>query len=225
MNDNQKLVCILIILIALAFGLYLIIPKVQESYTTYKQVQEKQAKVQSTQKQIDDLRAQKQAYEREEKSATKPVYKSDIASLDAMASFGIMFEDVIQAAKYNGLKLRSIEYTQNPPDDVVSQNVLSDYNVCAVKMQLIGTYAQFRSYFEDIANYPYLINLDKISIFPYEGNKKILIADIQVNLYAEKNAEQKAAYEAARAAENQGDEAVEGTAAAGAIQGAAAEGQ
>ena len=117
MNDNQKLVCILIILIALAFGLYLIIPKVQESYTTYKQVQEKQAKVQSTQKQIDDLRAQKQAYEREEKIATKPVYKSDIASLDAMASFGIMFEDVIQAAKYNGLKLRSIEYTQNPPDD------------------------------------------------------------------------------------------------------------
>ena len=144
MNDNQKLVCILIILIVLAFGLYLIIPKVQESYTTYKQVQEKQAKVQSTQKQIDDLRAQKQAYEREEKIATKPVYKSDIASLDAMASFGIMFEDVIQAAKYNGLKLRSIEYTQNPPDDVVSQNVLSDYNVCAVKMQLIGTYAQIR---------------------------------------------------------------------------------
>lgn len=212
---------IFIILFCLAIGLYLIIPKVNESYTTYKQIQEKQVKVQKTQTQIDELRAQKLAYEKQEKSSTKPVYKTDVASLDPMASFGIMFEDVIQAAKYNGLKLRSIEYAQNPPDDIVSQNVQSDFNVCAVKMQLIGSYAQFRSYFDDIANYPYLINLDKISIFPYEGDKKILIADVQVNLYAEKNAEQKAAFEAARAAENQGDEAVEGTAAAGAIQGAA----
>ena len=220
MNDNQKLMYILIILFCLAFGLYLIVPKVNDSYNTYKQIQEKQAKVQSTQKEIDSLRAQKLAYEKQEKSSTKPVYKTDVASLDAMASFGIMFEDVIQAAKYNGLKLRSIEYAQNPPDDIVSQNVQSDYNVCAVKMQLIGSYAQFRSYFDDIANYPYLINLDKISIFPYAGDKKILIADVQVNLYAEKTAEQKAAYEAARAAETQGDEAVEGTAAAGAIQGA-----
>ena len=149
------------------------------------------------------------------------MYKSDLATLDAMASFGIMFEDVIQAAKYNGLKLRSIEYAQNPPDDIITQNVISDYNTCAVKMQLIGSYAQFRSYFEDIANYPYLINLDKISIFPYEADKKILIADVQVNLYSEKNAEQKAAYQASIDAENKGDEAVEGSAAADAIQGAA----
>lgn len=221
MNENQKLMYIVVLLISLAFGLYLIIPKVNESYATYKQIEEKQAKVQSTQKQIDDIKAQKQAYEKEEKSATKPVYKSDLATLDAMASFGIMFEDVIQAAKYNGLKLRSIEYAQNPPDDIITQNVISDYNICAVKMQLIGSYAQFRSYFEDIANYPYLINLDKISIFPYEADKKILIADVQVNLYSEKNAEQKAAYQASIDAENKGDEAVEGSAAADAIQGAA----
>ena len=220
MNENQKLLYILIILISLAFGLYLIIPKVNESYSTYTQIEEKQKKLQSTQKQIEDIKAQKQAYEKEEKSSTKPVYKSDLATLDAMASFGIMFEDVIQAAKYNGLKLRSIEYSQNPADDVIAQNVLSDYNVCAIKMQLIGTYAQFRSYFDDIANYPYLINLDKISIFPYDGDKKILIADVQINLYAEKNAEQKAAFQAAQDAENRGDEAVEGSAAADAIQGA-----
>lgn len=220
MNENQKLLYILIILISLAFGLYLIIPKVNESYSTYTQIEEKQKKLQSTQKQIEDIKAQKQAYEKEEKSSTKPVYKSDLATLDAMASFGVMFEDVIQAAKYNGLKLRSIEYSQNPADDVIAQNVLSDYNVCAIKMQLIGTYAQFRSYFDDIANYPYLINLDKISIFPYDGDKKILIADVQINLYAEKNAEQKAAFQAAQDAENRGDEAVEGSAAADAIQGA-----
>ena len=219
MEENQKVMFIVIILVALALGLYLIVPKANESYNTYKQIQEKQAKLQSTQKQIDDLKAQKAAYEKEEKNSTKPVYKSDLASLDPMASFGIMFEDVIQAAKYNGLKLRSIEYAQNPAGDIITQNIQAAYNTCAVKMQLIGTYAQFRSYFDDIVNYPYLINIDKISIFPYENDKKILIADVQVNLYAEKNEAQKAAYAAQLAAENQGDEAVEGTAAATAIQG------
>ena len=220
MNENQKIMYIAIILICVAFGLYLIIPKAQESYNTYVSIQEKTEKLQKTQKQVDDIRAQKAAYEREEKSSTKPVYKSDIATLDPMASFGIMFEDVIQAAKYNGLKLRSIEYAQNPPDDMVVQNILDSYNVCAVKMQLIGSYAQFRSYFEDIANYPYLINIDKISIFPYADNKKVLIADLSINLYAEKNEAQKQAYIDAKNAENQGDEAVEGSAAASAIQGA-----
>lgn len=220
MNENQKIMYIAIILICVAFGLYLIIPKAQESYNAYVSIQEKTEKLQKTQKQVDDIRAQKAAYEREEKSSTKPVYKSDIATLDPMASFGIMFEDVIQAAKYNGLKLRSIEYAQNPPDDMVVQNILDSYNVCAVKMQLIGSYAQFRSYFEDIANYPYLINIDKISIFPYADNKKVLIADLSINLYAEKNEAQKQAYIDAKNAENQGDEAVEGSAAASAIQGA-----
>ncbi len=220
MNENQKVMYIAIILICVAFGLYLIIPKAQESYNTYVSIQEKTEKLQKTQKEVDDIRAQKAAYEREKKISTKPVYKSDVATLDAMASFGIMFEDVIQAAKYNGLKLRSIEYAQNPPTDVVVQNVLDSYNVCAVKMQLIGSYAQFRSYFEDIANYPYLINIDKISIFPYAENKKVLIADVSINLYAEKNEAQKQAYINAKNAENQGDEAVEGSAAASAIQGA-----
>ena len=48
MNENQKLMYIVVLLISLAFGLYLIIPKVNESYVTYKQIEEKQAKVQRT---------------------------------------------------------------------------------------------------------------------------------------------------------------------------------
>ena len=124
-----------------------------------------------------------------------------------MSSFGVMFEDVIQSAKYNGLKLRSISYNTAPGEDVVQKNISSDYNVCAISMQLIGNYMQFRSYFQDIYNYPYLINLDKISIKPYENNKRILIADITVTLYSVKNEAQKAAAAAAAELAPQGDQA------------------
>ena len=97
-----------------------------------------------------------------------------------------------------------------PAYDVVQKNIGSEYNVCAVQMQLIGNYMQFRSYFQDIYNYPYLINLDKISIVPYADNKRILIADVTVILYSAKNEQQKAAAAAASQLD-QGDEKIEGT--------------
>lgn len=175
----------------------MIYQKADPAYATYKDVQEKTLKLEDLKKQINDLKMKKEAYEKAEKVSTKPVYKSDIATADQMSSFGVMFEDVIQSAKYNGLKLRSISYNLSPAGDVIAANLSGDYNSCAIKMQLIGNYMQFRSYFQDIYNYPYLINLDKVSITPYAANKKILIADVTVIIYSTKNDLQKAAAQAA----------------------------
>ena len=201
MNNNQQSIYIVILLFCLIGGLYLIFQKAQPAYNAYQDVKTKTVAVEDMKKQIEDLKAKQAAYEREEKVSRNPVYKSDLATMDQMSSFGVMFEDVIQSAKYNGLKLRSISYNLSPANDIVVKNIVSDYNICAINMQLIGNYMQFRSYFQDIYNYPYLINLDKISITPYEGNKKILIADITVILYSVKNDLQKAALQAAQSAQ------------------------
>lgn len=197
-SNNTKNIFIIILVLCLIGGIYMIFKKAEPTYTTYQDVQEKTVKLEDLKKQIEDLKAKKDAYERAEKVSTKPVYKSDIATADQMSSFAVMFEDVIQSAKYNGLKLRSISYNLNPPGDVIASNLSADYNACAIQMQLIGNYMQFRSYFQDIYNYPYLINLDKVSVTPYAANKKILIADITVIIYSTKNELQKAAAQAAQ---------------------------
>ncbi len=207
MNNQQTLPYIIGLVLSLVLGIYLLYPKVMSVYTNYNEVKTKTQTVEQTKQQIADLKAQKENYEKEEKVSTKPVYKNDIATIDPMSSFGVMFEDVIQSAKYNGLKLRTISYNTSPAEDIVQKNISTDYNVCAISMQLIGTYMQFRSYFQDIYNYPYLINLDKISIKPYENNKRILIADVTVTLYSAKNEAQKAAVAAAAALAPQGDQA------------------
>ena len=214
--NNQLNIYIAALIVCLIIGLYLIFQKAQPAYSIYQDVQAKTLAVEASRKEIADLKAKKEAYEQEEKVSTKPVYKSDLESNDQMSSFGVMFEDVIQSAKYNGLKLRSISYKLSPADDIISKNIAAEYNVCAIQMQLIGTYMQLRSYFQDIYNYPYLINLDKISINPYELNKKILIADVTINLYSEKNAAQKAAIQAAQNLSS-GDEKVDSTAAGAAV--------
>lgn len=209
--ENKKLIYIAIIVIFAAAGLYFLIPNVNTAVTTYKDVQAKTQTAENTKKEIENIKNKKAQYEKEEKVSTKPVYKNELETTDQMSSFGVMFEDVIQSAKYNGLKLRSISYDTAPAHDIVNKNMSLEYNVCSISMQLIGNYMQFRSYFQDIYNYPYLINLDKVSIKPYEKDKKILIADVNVIIYSTKNEQQKMLAKQAAEAANQGDQAVEGT--------------
>lgn len=214
MNNQQQLIYGTILLVCLVLGLYLVVPKINAAVSVYQEVKAKAQTVEQTKQQIAELKNKKERYEKEERVTTKPVYKNELATPDQMSSFGVMFEDVIQSAKYNGLKLRSISYDTAPAQDVIQANMARDYNVCAISMELIGNYMQFRSYFQDIYNYPYLINLDKISIKPYEKNKKILIANISVILYSTKNEAQKIIAAAAEKEANEGDQAVEGTGAA-----------
>ena len=211
MDNQQQTVCSAIILVCLALGLYFIIPKANSAITIYNDVNAKTQTVESLKKQINDLKLKKVAYEKAEKVQTKPVFKSDLDINDDMSSFGVMFEDVIQSAKYNGLKLKSISYNNAPSDDIVYSQMASEYNVCAISMELIGNYTQFRSYFQDIFNYPYLLNLDKISIKPYERNKAILVADVTVVLYSHKTEKQKQIARELEQQANKGDKAVKNT--------------
>jgi len=200
--DNTKNLLLVIIVFALIGGVYLIYQKAMPTYNTYKEVQSKTVELEDLKTQIHNLKVKKEAYEKAERVKTKPIYKSDLESKDQLSSFGVMFEDVIQSAKYNGLKLRSIAYKLMPQGDVIANSLGDSYNACAIDMQLIGTYSQLNSYFQDIFNYPYLINLDKMSITPYIGDKKVLIADVTVIIYSEKNELQKEAAKAAKALSN-----------------------
>lgn len=212
--ENQKVtICTLLLVVCVALAGYFVYPQATNAINLYQEVQSKTQTVENLKNQIQDLKRKKEASDQKSKTAAKPVFKNELEVTDQMSSFGVMFEDVIQAAKYNGLKLRSISYDTAPTHDEVFREVADAYNACGINMQLIGSYAQFRSYFQDIYNYPYLINLDKISIKPYEKNKRILIADVVVTLYSTKNEAQRAAYKAAKEAEaalQKGDQAVGG---------------
>lgn len=209
-NNQHQLIAIMLLFLGLAAGIYFVFQKANPTYMLYQEVQAKTQKVDTDSKELETLKAKREAFEREEKVSTKPIYKNELKITDQISSFGIMFEDVIQAAKYNGLKLRSISYQMSPTGDPIQAAVAEDYNVCNISLKLIGNYSQFRSYFQDVYNYPYLINLSKISVEPYDKNPKMLISDVVITLYSTKSEEQKQAYRDALAAENVGDEAVQG---------------
>ncbi len=185
MNKNLT-IGLAIIICAAVYGLYLLIPAATGTYNSFKDLKTSQEQLANLKQQIADLEKAKSEHVQKESAITKPIYKNDGPGGDVMSSFGVMFEDVIQAAKYNKLKLYSIAYNMAPADDVVYKNVQSEYNVCEIDMQLYGSYSDLKSYFQDIYNYPYLINISKMEITPYERDRAILGAKVKIVLYSKK---------------------------------------
>lgn len=114
----------------------------------------------------------------------KNIYTPDITGLDAESSFAIIFDDVIDMTKYNGIKLYAIEYVYNPQDDDFVKGAPSKYNVCQLNMSVIGDYADIESFLKELYKYPYLVNIDKVELSPYPKNKKILLSKMQIILYS-----------------------------------------
>ncbi len=141
---------------------------------------------------VEDLRKKEEtirlANERitKEQNILKPFYKQEFVTNDSVASFGGMFEDIIDYIKMNELMLRSIEYNINPDQDLIFKNFASSYNVCEIKLFMIGTYPQLLQFFRDIESYPYYINISKVHVKPYEYKNQYLLINMSINLYSKK---------------------------------------
>lgn len=152
-------------------------------------LKEKTVQIADLQRQLDTLK--KDAADAASQKLDKPmqaknIYKPEIASAEAESAFPVVFDDVIDMAKYNGIKIYSIEYNYNPKEDDFVKNASSQYNVCQLNMQLVSDYSDLEGFLKELYKYPYLVNLDKIEITPYSKNKKIILSILQLKLYASK---------------------------------------
>ncbi len=122
----------------------------------------------------------------QQKEILKPFYKPEVETSETIASFGGMFEDIVDYIRVNQLLLRSIKYNINPESDPIFNKFSQNYNVCEIQLYVIGTYPQLRNFVQSVFAYPYYTNISSIEINPYAQNKKYLLANISINLYSEK---------------------------------------
>lgn len=116
----------------------------------------------------------------------KNIYRPETSGVEAESSFTVIFDDIVDMAKYNGVKVYSIEYVYNPADDDFVKNASSQYNVCQLNMQIVSDYQDLESFLRELYKYPYLINIDKLELTPYPKNKKIILSILQLKLYSSK---------------------------------------
>jgi hypothetical protein len=170
--------------IVFIFLIYLLIPEVPKFIEVAKEVRTKSTELEDLERKLATLKAT--AMEKANEEPSKNIYKADSPGMDVESTFTVIFDDIIEMAKFNGIKVYSIGYAYNPTDDEVVIGASGKYNVCLVNMQIIADYTDTESFLRELYKYPYLINIDKVESIPYSKNKKVLITNLQLKLYSQK---------------------------------------
>ena len=161
-------------------------PKVADFFDVQKSLNEKRNEIVDLERRVDQYKASATAKEIQLVSQIKKIYKPERPGLDAESSFNVMFDDVIEIAKNNGIKIFSMEYVYNPPTDEFVVGSPHKFNVCQLNLQTIGNYNDIEGFFQDLYKYPYLINMENVELMPYENDKTIVLGKLEVKLYSSK---------------------------------------
>lgn len=177
----------LVIVLVIAFCIYQIIPKVQNVQDNINRIAEMETKVNDLN--VKYLEVQKRQNIENMKYANleqKSIYQPQYTYSNSLLALNGMLEEITNMALKNQLKLRKIDYIDNLTNDVIISNDPNSYNACGVKLSLIGPYIEFQKFLNELFIYPYLVNINTIDISPYQKDKRILIIDVTLHMYAKK---------------------------------------
>lgn len=184
---KEAILFIVAIIVVIVIAVVKMHPKVSELISVEQDLSTKTAESQDLDRKLEALKSAEVKKQMQVEKQNKKIYKPGDAGLDAESSFTVVFDDIIEMAKYNNVKVYSIEYTYNPETDEFVKGDPNKYNVCQVDMRLIADYVDLESFLRELYKYPYLVNVDKLELTPYQKNKRIIIANLQLKLYSQKS--------------------------------------
>lgn len=194
--DSEKLkqfIVPIILLVVTVVGLCMLAPKsidnVKNYMSTKQEIETKTATIQEKQKKLDEYKkkeTEEQAKEKASASSGKPFYKPVMEGLDTEAVIAGEFAEILQLVRANQIKVRSIKYDYDPTDDNFVQGAGDKYNVARLNMEMIGNYSSYDNFLKEMYKHKHFLDLQSIEIVPYRKNKKVLLINFKVKLYAKK---------------------------------------
>lgn len=156
------------------------------------------SKISETSKNIKDqsliLEDKKRLLESKKKEMEKPVvekeeqlYKAFFENkegLAAEASLGMELEEILQEMRRYKIKVRGIEYIYDPEDDNFVKGAKGAFQVCRVKMEMIGKYVEFRNFMRALYSHKHFLEIERIEVSPYMKDKRILLINLDIKIYA-----------------------------------------
>jgi hypothetical protein len=187
---KQFIIPIAIVFLTLV-GVGYIAPKIIENVKAYQTVTAENVTKESTlQQKTSELEALKKKAEsdkeKENNSADKPFYKPVMTGLDTEAVIAGEFAEILRLVRANQIKVRSIKYDYDPKDDAFVQGAGDKYNVARLNMEMISTYTNYDNFLKEMYKHDHFLDIQSAEIVPYKKNKKILLINFRVKLYAKK---------------------------------------
>ncbi len=160
-------------------------PKINDFISSKNEVTQKKASITQINSQLQMAQQQMARLEKARIASNmvnKTIFQPRSLSLDNEAGYSILFNDIFEMAKSNNIKTYSIQYEYNPTDDpFVAAN--KGYNVCLLKMKIIGGYKNFEDFLTDLYKYPYFVSISSYDIVPYYKDKNVLFIKLGIKVY------------------------------------------
>ncbi len=188
MDKYKRYTGLIIFVIAVAVMLYVAISIILPQYDNWSNMK---SQVESVSKTLESKRQAKIVIKKKLKrmqesvmSSQKKIYSPVESKLDDDTLFFTLYSDLIEMVRTNTIKIKSIDYKYKPAGDVFVKQKGSVYFVCDVNMEVVSNYVNLGKLIQDIYQYPYYIKINSIEVTPYQQDKKILLSNISMRLYA-----------------------------------------
>lgn len=187
-KNNQKYVPICYLLAAIIFFVVLYMfcqPKFEEYNQSKNSASSSERQKTELAEKLKKIESEKALSDMKMKNLKTIVETNVDSSAANLGMFGNLFETIINKCRANGLFIRSIEYDLNPSSDPIYQEN-ADYNVCELKLTLVGEYAKLKTFLADLNTVENLIYISKMDVSAFTGNTDYLLINISINLYSKK---------------------------------------
>lgn len=173
-----------IVFVALYIAYHMVVPAVTSVFEINSQVEQKEKDYNTKLEQKRNVERRLAQMKSSIVSSQKKIYSPVDADLGNDTLFFTLYNDVIEMVHANSIKIKSMEYTYNPEDDKFVQFGKDVYFVCEINMELVSNYTNLGKFIQNLIQYPYYIKINNVQVVPYEKDKKILISNISLRLYA-----------------------------------------
>ncbi len=194
--ENEKIkqfMLPIVVMVLILIGIIFFIPKIIEQLSSYygvkSEIKTKQETIAEKEAQIAEYNSKEQserAQEQENQASGKPFFKPVVEGMDTEAAIAGELEEILQLVRANKIKVRSITTDPDPKDDNFVQNAASQYNVARLEMEMIANYVNYDNFLKELYKHEHFLDIQSAEIVPYKKNKKILLINLKLKVYAKK---------------------------------------
>lgn len=169
------------------FAVSKIVPEVQKIMQLQTDYKTQSSSLADSERKLQDLKDAAMKKEAENENVAKIFFKPISEGLDTEAAISDEFGEILQIIRDNKIKTRSVKYDYDPQDDNFVKNVPNKYQVCRITAEMIANYSNFANFLRELYKHEHFLEISQIEIVPYEKNKRILLVNLQIKLYAQRS--------------------------------------
>lgn len=188
MNKTKKyygIILFCIAIVALVLVAYVVVtPAINNTISLEESVVKRESEVKNLQNKMNIVQNKIKKMKDAVVNAQKKIYSPTESKLEDETLFFTLYNDVIEMLHANSIKIKALDYKYNPNTDSFVKSGKDIYFVCDINMELVSNYVNLGKLIQDLYQYPYYIRINSLEVKPYEKDKKILISDLSLRLYA-----------------------------------------